>query len=63
MISKLNQLIKNDELLLHKIGLVVGTMVGILIGGVITKRADEFEALPDYEIIDPEEATNGQEEN
>lgn len=63
MNEKLNELISNDELLLHKIGLVLGSIVGILIGTIISKRADDFEMISTHEIIEPEEPTDGPEKD
>ena len=59
MIEKLIELVENDELLLHKIGLTLGSIIGILIGTVVSKRADDFEAVPTYEIVEPEEILDG----
>ena len=63
MIEKLTELVNNDELLLHKIGLAIGTVVGILIGAIVTKRADDFEILPTHEIVEPEEISDGPQED
>jgi len=48
-----------DDLLPQKIGLVVGGLVGVLVGMVISDRADQFQ--PVIEIDDEEEA-NGEAE-
>jgi hypothetical protein len=63
MKQKLIELVSNDELILHKIGLLLGSVVGIVIGGVVSKRADDFETLTTHDIINLEEAPNGPEEN
>ncbi len=34
---------KKDDLFFHKIGLLLGTSIGFLIGLVISDRADQFE--------------------
>ena len=34
---------KNDPLFFHKIGLLLGTVSGLLIGLVVSDRADQFE--------------------
>lgn len=59
--NKINKLFENDELLTHKIGLLVGTLSGIFLGLVVSKRADDFESLPPHEII--QENPDGPQEN
>lgn len=59
--DKLKELIAKDELLLQKLGLLLGSIFGLLVGGVVTKRADEFENLPLHEILEREEKEDGSE--
>lgn len=63
MLEKLNDLIGNDELLLHKAGLALGSLVGIFLGAVISKRADDFEQPNIYDVVTPEEVPSGPAEN
>ncbi len=50
--------LKADPLLPHKAGLLVGTIVGVLIGFVVSDRADHFE----IEMVEVEEVSiNGSE--
>jgi len=48
--------LKNDELIFQKAGLVIGAIAGILIGFVVSERADNY-----VEIIEEEIPTNGPE--
>lgn len=63
MYEKLTELINNDELLLHKIGLALGSIVGIFIGTVVSKRADDFEMVSTHEIVEGEEILDGPQED
>jgi len=60
---KLNEFIKNDELLFHKVGLLVGAIMGVLIGGVVSKRADDFELIINQEQEKEEEVLDGPKED
>jgi hypothetical protein len=55
MLERLKNL-KNDELFFHKIGLVGGAIVGIIIGFVVSDQADNY-----VEIIEEETPVNGPE--
>lgn len=46
--------IENDELFFHKAGLILGTVFGLLVGFVISDRADQFEDLQE-EVLDDRE--------
>lgn len=46
--------IRNSELLPHYIGVIFGVAAGVLLGGIISDRADNAEQL----IIEPLEATD-----
>ena len=52
MIEKL----KNDELIFHKVGLVIGAVAGVVIGFIVSDRADSY-----VEIIEEETPTDGPE--
>ena len=52
MIEKL----KNDELIFHKIGLIGGAIVGVIIGFIVSDQADNY-----VEIIEEETPVNGPE--
>ncbi len=56
MFEKLKELARKDELIFHKMGLGVGALSGILLGMMISAKADEYEV----EII--EEASDGETE-
>lgn len=56
MFEKLIELAKEDELIFHKLGLGIGAALGLLIGMIISAKADEYEV----EII--EEAPDGETE-
>ena len=49
---------KKDELFFHKIGLILGTVAGLLIGLVVSDRADQFEI---EESREEEASINGSE--
>ncbi len=49
---------KKDELFFHKIGLLLGTTFGFLIGLVVSDRADQFEI---EETKEEEASINGSE--
>ncbi len=53
MIEKL----KNDELIFQKAGLIIGTLAGIVIGFIVSDRADN------YVTVVEEENPDGQEES
>jgi hypothetical protein len=57
MLEKLKNL-KNDELFFHKIGLVGGAVVGVIIGFIVSDQADNY-----VEIIEEETPVNDSEEN
>ncbi|MCK4787426.1 MAG: hypothetical protein KAV87_26950 [Desulfobacteraceae bacterium] len=58
MFEKLTELAKKDPLLFHKLGLMLGGIFGIVIGLVVSDRADQYEV---EEII--EEVVNGTEKD
>jgi len=41
--------LKNDELIFHKAGLVIGALAGVVIGFIVSDRADNY-----VEIIEEE---------
>ena len=49
--------IKNDELLPHKLGLVIGGLLGFLLGLIVTDKAGNYDEL---EYIDEEVVDNGE---
>lgn len=55
LIEKLKALTEKDPLLFHKLGIVLGGVVGLVLGLVVSDQADQY----DVEII--EEAPNGTE--
>lgn len=55
MIEKLTELAKKDPLLFHKLGVGLGSAVGLFLGLVVSDQADQY----DVEII--EETPNGTE--
>ncbi len=55
MLEKVRERGIRDPLLFHKIGFVLGSLGGFLIGLFISDRANEFEMI--------EETTDGQQEN
>jgi len=44
--------IKNDELIFQKAGLVIGTIVGLVLGFVVSDRADQLESIKEEVIVD-----------
>ena len=53
MIEKL----KNDELIFHKAGLVIGAIAGVVIGFIVSDRADNYVTIIEEETPDgPEKA-------
>lgn len=55
--ERLKDILNNDNLLLQKVGLVLGALGGLLVGMVISKKADDFDYIPSHEIM--EEETGG----
>ena len=55
MFEKLKVLAEKDPLLFHKVGIVLGSAVGLVLGLVVSDRADQY----DVEML--EEAPNGTE--
>lgn len=53
--KKLESIFNSDQMLLQKIGLVMGAVAGLLIGMVVSERADEFEATQQYILEEMEE--------
>lgn len=51
---------EKDSLFFHKVGLIFGTIFGLLIGFVVSDRADQFEV---EEINVEEVLTDGPEKN
>jgi hypothetical protein len=58
MFEKLTNLTEKDPLLFHKIGLALGGIFGLLVGLVVSDRADQYEV---EEVM--EEVVDGAEEN
>jgi hypothetical protein len=58
MLEKLTELAKNDPLLFHKLGLALGGIFGLVLGLVVSDRADQYEV---EELV--EEAVNGAEKD
>ena len=56
MIEKIKELGNNDPLLPHKVGIVAGTVIGIVLGLIVSDKADQYEV----QII--EEEPNGETE-
>ena len=54
----IEKFVKKDELFFHKIGLLLGTIGGLLIGFVVSDRADRFEI---EEAKEEEGSINGSE--
>jgi len=52
MLEKIKELGKKDELIFHKIGMIAGGVLGILLGLVISEKADQYEIEELEEIID-----------
>lgn len=55
MLEKLTKLAEKDPLLFHKLGIALGSAVGLVLGLVVSDQADQY----DVEII--EEVPNGTE--
>ncbi len=58
MFEKLTGLAEKDPLLFHKLGLTLGGILGLVVGLVVSDRADQYEV---EEIV--EEAVNGTEKD
>lgn len=58
LIEKLTELGKKDPLLFHKLGLTLGSIFGIVVGLVVSDRADQYEV---EELV--EEVINGAEKD
>lgn len=58
MIEKLKELVEKDELLPHKLGLSLGSLIGLVLGMIISDRADEVEYF-----MSTEENADVQEDN
>lgn len=43
--------LKQDELIFHKAGLIIGAVVGVLLGLVVSDRADRYEIPVEEEAI------------
>ena len=54
----LEKFAKDDELFFHKAGLILGTIVGVALGFVVSDRADRYKV----EEIEEEAPVNGSEE-
>jgi hypothetical protein len=54
MIDKLKELGKKDPLIFHKLGLGTGAIIGILIGFMITDKAEQWEVQVIEEVTDGE---------
>lgn len=54
MIEKL----KKDELIFHKAGLIIGALAGIVIGFIVSDRADNY-----VKIVEEETPIDGQEKS
>ena len=59
MLEKVRERGIKDPLLFHKIGLAVGSLVGFMVGMVISDRAEEF----DMSGAQPEEIANDSQES
>ena len=55
MLEKLTELAEKDPLLFHKLGIALGSVLGFLLGLVVSDQADQY----DIKII--EEVPNGTE--
>ena len=55
MFEKISKTIKTDELLFHKIGMVLGMIIGVIVGLIVSSEADHYviEEVPS-EIEKPE---------
>lgn len=51
MLEKIRDLADKDPLIFHKVGLVVGGTFGILLGLIISERADQYEV----EVLEKED--------
>lgn len=49
MLKLLNKVSERDPLFFQKVGLVVGSALGIALGLIISERADRFEAVKEIE--------------
>lgn len=54
MIEKLKELAVKDELLFQKLGLGLGAATGLLIGMIISAKADQYEVRVIEEVTDGE---------
>jgi hypothetical protein len=54
MKEKLENLVKTDPLFPHKVGVITGAFVGVLVGMVISAKADAYEVQIIEEEIDGE---------
>ena len=51
MLKKIRDYVTNDELFIYQVGAVLGAIFGILIGLIVSDRADAYEIL-DEEVED-----------
>ncbi len=58
MLEKLTELAEKDPLLFHKLGLTLGGLFGLVLGLVVSDRADQYEV---EEIV--EEVVDGAEKD
>lgn len=58
MLEKIKDLGRKDPLIFHKIGIVGGGVIGVLLGMFISDRADQYEVEVLKEIV-----TDGPEKN
>ena len=55
--EKLKELGNKDPLIFHKVGLGAGAILGVLLGMIISEKADDFEVEIIEEVIDGAEKT------
>lgn len=60
MLKQLSELVRKDELILHKAGLFVGSIFGIMIGLIVSERADAFENNELSALLQQEETLDGE---
>jgi len=53
-LEKIKELIKTDPLLPHKIGIVAGAAIGVVLGFIVSDKADQYEVRIIEEVTDGE---------